>query len=618
MMTGSASNLSIHATRKVLLGPALKNFVNDKDKTMGGSQLYFKFTEMTVRQIFVQSILFLGFRISDVGFEVMCNQDASSKLIITYACQVLLHDNGNLEKIWSKLRHLSAILAQWICPEMKKGMRENRFVWRTFIALQLVLGLERIGKNEGRKKAWKNMMRIMYPDMQNHLMGIKRSRKMLASYLDIIITLLCEPEKLSSNAFVYTCFSTATNVWYIGRAANHRKRNKQIVSGYICRFKEHFQAVYKPTNKNMHQKRYGIWSKFPQHTWHMMPVIFGSHKFIANMENCTIRYLNPGWQEPPKSESRSFRSRPFRAYKTHRKEVSDLDNCKLNFHVQFALSKKDPTKQKHAFDNYKDHVTDFKKVHGKNEEYIKTHLYDVAFVWSLVLYLALPCTRLDWKRVWQHGKNTAIYALQIWKLAKILDTYRMRRVQLKIKRFLSTTPLVPTKRFVIRIPSMNTVHLNKVRNIIKTSLYKSGTFLPKLVIEFLLSLIIVRPCAARKSDFDMMDQIETARNFIYKETKLFSHQEKKEFKKRADIQWLPDHFSIGTFDDFDKIKSTCLWQLKCWASYVELPNLHLAIHQASDHWIDTDCEESKKRIDWINSMNEKKNQSHFSAFLLML
>ena len=152
MMTGSASNLSIHATRKVLLGPALKNFVNDKDKTMGGSQLYFKFTEMTVRQIFVQSILFLGFKISDVGLEVMCNQDASSKLIITYACQVLLHDNGNLEKIWSKLRHLSAILAQWICPEMKKGMRENRFVWRTFIALQLVLGLERIGKNEGRKK----------------------------------------------------------------------------------------------------------------------------------------------------------------------------------------------------------------------------------------------------------------------------------------------------------------------------------------------------------------------------------------------------------------------------------------------------------------------------------
>ena len=97
------------------------------------------------------------------------------------------------------------------------------------------------------------------------------------------------------------------------------------------------------------------------------------------MENCTIRYLNPGWQEPPKSESRSFRSRPFRAYKTHRKEVSDLDNCKLNFHVQFALSKKDPTKQKHAFDNYKDHVTDFKEVHGKTRN-ISKH---ICMMWHL-------------------------------------------------------------------------------------------------------------------------------------------------------------------------------------------------------------------------------------------
>eukprot|EP00974_Lingulodinium_polyedra_P064749 6256163-Lingulodinium_polyedra.AAC.1 len=139
-----------------------------------------------------------------------------------------------------------------------------------------------------------------------------------------------------------------------------------------------------------------------------------------------IRQLAPRWQEPPKSEAKSFRVRQPRKWPRLRKTITDERHCCLNIHKQIADSKRDPFRSTQAYDSFPEFVDACKEKYGTKEKNIMKCLYLHAFKWILTLYLAMPNTRLNWKKVWE-WKQPCEHVLEIWRLAKQLDTYRMRR-----------------------------------------------------------------------------------------------------------------------------------------------------------------------------------------------
>ena len=106
----------------------------------------------------------------------------------------------------------------------------------------------------------------------------------------------------------------------------------------------------------------------------------------------------------------------------------------------------------------------------------------------------------------------------------------MRRVQLKINRFLSTTPLIPTKRYIITIPTRDSNHLNRVRSIINRVRREVACYLPGIFVDFIFALIVIRPGAAPRSDAHFTDQISAARSFVLEHACSFPQNVKQYYK----------------------------------------------------------------------------------------
>ena len=118
-----------------------------------------------------------------------------------------------------------------------------------------------------------------------------------------------------------------------------RKRNHKVISGWVGRFREHFNAIYRPKSMKTKQKRYKIWAGFPQHTWHQCPIFFGSETTASSFESHCIRTLAPQWQEAPDSNTKNFKVHRPRTFPNLRKRPSAERNCELNVHKTFDKSK---------------------------------------------------------------------------------------------------------------------------------------------------------------------------------------------------------------------------------------------------------------------------------------
>eukprot|EP00974_Lingulodinium_polyedra_P047336 4542149-Lingulodinium_polyedra.AAC.1 len=127
--------------------------------------------------------MFLGFRVTDVTFDVLGDHTKCCELILVYACNTLIHGETHM---LSPFRHLSAILGQWLVPELSTNVRENQHV---------------LQDSKGRKEPWKVMMRSMHPTIQEHLMGIKSNKEMLSRYLRVLLRLLLRPAEVPHRAF---------------------------------------------------------------------------------------------------------------------------------------------------------------------------------------------------------------------------------------------------------------------------------------------------------------------------------------------------------------------------------------------------------------------------------
>ena len=104
-----------------------------------------------------------------------------------------------------------------------------------------------------------------------------------------------------------------------------------------------------------------------------------------------------------------------------------------------------------------------RKQYGNNKRKVKELMYSVKhFAW-LALYLAQSGARLDYKQAW-NCPHTRSLLFGAWQLSKTFHRKMAARVQSKIERFRSTSPLTRTRIFYVRvqgIASESHIHVKK-------------------------------------------------------------------------------------------------------------------------------------------------------------
>ena len=93
-------------------------------------------------------------------------------------------------------------------------------------------------------------------------------------------------------------------------------------------------------------------------------------------------------------------------------------------------------------------------------------MYETGFEWPLVLYLAVARVRLNWKLVWT-WLPIVQRIITLWETARFLDPMRCTRVRQKIRRFVATTTLLPTRACVFRLPVNDKRTLFRVRRLLR-------------------------------------------------------------------------------------------------------------------------------------------------------
>ena len=83
----------------------------------------------------------------------------------------------------------------------------------------------------------------------------------------------------------------------------------------------------------------------------------------------------------------------------------------------------------------------------------------------LALYLASHSTRLDYKQVWASEKPRSLM-LGVWQDSKRFPREEALRIQAKVERFLSTSPLIGCKNFIVRVPGNSEIGLKQAKGIL--------------------------------------------------------------------------------------------------------------------------------------------------------
>eukprot|EP00974_Lingulodinium_polyedra_P076395 7393153-Lingulodinium_polyedra.AAC.1 len=129
------------------------------------------------------------------------------------------------------------------------------------------------------------------------------------------------------------------------------------------------------------------------------------------------------------------------------------------------------------------------------------------------------------------------------------------------------------------------------------------------IADFIASNVSVVPQAASRTDYELMDQIVVANEFTKQRGKVEDKLEKKKYKKREDVEWIPDHCSLGTVEYLGDIKSSCRWQIHNWLCYIGLTQLHTTADDFFKRWREYNNSTDNRIWEWLYDVREQYSGS---------
>eukprot|EP00974_Lingulodinium_polyedra_P088565 8588034-Lingulodinium_polyedra.AAC.1 len=129
------------------------------------------------------------------------------------------------------------------------------------------------------------------------------------------------------------------------------------------------------------------------------------------------------------------------------------------------------------------------------------------------------------------------------------------------------------------------------------------------IADFIASNVSVVPQAASRTDCELMDQIVVANEFTKQKGKVEDKLEKKKYKKRKDVEWIPDHCSLGTVEYLRDIKSSCQWQIHHWLWYIGFAQLHAIVDDFFQQWREYNNSTDSRIWEWMYDIREQYSGS---------
>lgn len=180
------------------------------------------------------------------------------------------------------------------------------------------------------------------------------------------------------------------------------------------------------------------------------------------------------------------------------------------------------------------------KTKGWQPAFIRTKLYARHWYVLLLLWLAEPRARLDFRRVWAWS-NPIERLLQVWEAAVALEPVRAQRVRGKIERFFASSRLLPTRRAIIGVPAAGRRWLEVARAAVREALRTVGKATSSRVRRYMAAK--VRAQAVRRPNLadGLSDQIRAASAFDPGVVEAMDEEMATFYDQRRDVRWVPHH-----------------------------------------------------------------------------
>ena len=217
-----------------------------------------------------------------------------------------------------------------------------------------------------------------------------------------------------------------------------------------------------------------------------------------------------------------------------------------------------------------------KKYMGMGATWVRISLYKRAYEVWLLLYLAEPATRLDYKKFWRTG-NVVEKGLRIWQLSKSLIPAQRKRARSKLNRFFSSAKLLPQRMYYVRVATNNPIVFYRARRFLLDwfySIQRSSSFLLRVYLSDHIKL--VRSRVQRLSDV-FADHIPIANHLDAEHVQKMQEQsplDREYFNARRDVVWRPECWDIALEEPPENVLETVVQQIRAISSNMCIDDVH--------------------------------------------
>ena len=427
-----------------------------------------------------------------------------------------------------------ACVLEWLLPMHRRGTRSHDLGWKLACALSSIIGLHDLWHWNRKVKPFRVMLRSFGQEVQRSLLEQQHTHPHWRKYVSVLFGSIFYPKQIDSESICYYAWAQHQKRWYVGKANTLRhyhngKGGNFKVAGVPARFKEHVLGTRAGNTTGRLETRYLAWQNTQPHEFCFLPFVWGDMDDILKFE---LKIISVN-QAPMHNRVKPGGNRParHRDYKRFRSIQATQEELLLNFCCSF---KHEP---QHAVDG---HLFSFKLLciwaythYNFSVQQVIENAYTIQHVDWLGVLLSCSGSRLEYQRVW-NSKHARALMLGAWCATLKFSRVRAQRAQLKIERFLNTSPLLNPRIFNIHVPGKNPRlvaavhrHIAKICAIVHRASPWMSTF-----IRHRVRIMCSKPPKLRDL---FRSHISVAKSFTPKQIMQVSKHDRKMYEHREDV-----------------------------------------------------------------------------------
>ena len=350
------------------------------------------------------------------------------------------------------------------------------------------------------------------------------------------------PGSAPDTALCYVAFSSRSAMWHVGKSTSLRHRHYQARPGWIERFREHLLSTRRHTYPQAHRERYRAWAASGFAYVHMLPFAWVSPQDVFWVESLAIRLLQPPAQLQDVTSDRLRERSRHRPWPKKRHQPTLQEESRLCLAAQIAAAPRATANLRPFAYDYAGLAQMARDAWGWTRQLLDKSLYRPGHELFLATFLGEARARLSYAAVWRWS-NPVERLLTLLQQARRLDKTRQQRVQAKVRRFLFSSSLLPTRVCRLRVPTSDKALLARVRAATRALVTHALRGTSARLRSYFLGLLRVVPGSAGNSSEELSDQIRWAKRFQLQFALDMDSGARAFYDQRSDVRKLPYHVS---------------------------------------------------------------------------